>query len=463
MIGFLKRWLGNADRPDTPDPRVPAEPEDPDRRPPAVALASPSATAVPTQTHNLLHRETLVDRRQHLAGVAFSLPRKIHDRIAARVDTVRQSYDAALIRLMAGTALDALDTRPIYLQLSPLSLGDPGLDHLPAQRITLILDGPAEGQALQQQLARRRAQGWQIGWRLSRHLPAVVDGNAVQDLVQVDVAHFDGLQLKDLATRLKKLPVPPGTAVPPLIACSLQSDDDFQLCHQAGFDLFQGAFVLARENWQPPRSDIDRMRIFQLLNLIRSGAEAGDIADCLRTDPVITFKLLRYINSPALGLQKEITSIGQGLMALGREKFYRWLSLLLFDAKAPGYRERALTEQALVRARFMEALASEGAVSAQEEALFLTGLFSVIDGLLGRPLGEILVQVSLPEPTRQALLGEPGPIRTALDLTIALETGDVERGADLAEACGIADERLARCLVDALAWSQQVTRSSDAS
>jgi EAL and modified HD-GYP domain-containing signal transduction protein len=43
------------------------------------------------------------------------------------------------------------------------------------------------------------------------------------------------------------------------------------------------------------------VRVFTLLNLLRSDTEVGAIAEELKHDPVLSFKLLRYINSPADG------------------------------------------------------------------------------------------------------------------------------------------------------------------
>ncbi len=66
-----------------------------------------------------------------------------------------------------------------------------------------------------------------------------------------------------------------------------------------------------------------------------------------------------------------------------------------------------LTEQALTRAFFLESLAGLGKVPKDKDALFILGLFSMLDLLMGMPMAELLEQTQLPEALHQALLGQP--------------------------------------------------------
>jgi EAL and modified HD-GYP domain-containing signal transduction protein len=142
-------------------------------------------------------------------------------------------------------------------------------------------------------------------------------------------------------------------------------------------------------------------------------------------------------------------------MLLGRDRFFRWLSLLLFDSKKPGYQENVLTEQALTRARFMEMLAGKGRVPANGDQLFLTGLFSLISVMLEQPLEVVLKQVALPEPVASALRDLPGAMRDALSLAIIIESGDGEISTAAAQ-CGVDAYAVTRLMIEALSWSQAI-------
>jgi len=220
-----------------------------------------------------------------------------------------------------------------------------------------------------------------------------------------------------------------------------------------------GPFVSSRENWHPAKSEINRLKVFEALNMIRSGAEFNAIAESLRTDPILTFKLLRYINSPGIGLQQKVNEIQQALLIMGRDRFYRWLSLLLFDFNQPGYREHILQEQALTRARFMELLAGKGNLPAASDQLFITGLFSLMDIMIGLPISNVLKQVSLPEAATAALKGETGTMLDALTLVIAVESANADEMDAAAAHCGLDAAIVSSLMIEALAWSQQVVAS----
>jgi c-di-GMP phosphodiesterase len=298
-----------------------------------------------------------------------------------------------------------------------------------------------------------QARGFKVGCYL-RPAQELEEVFAICDFVQISIPAYDGLQIADWVRRLRKRDSKTPVA---LIAADIESSDDFQVCFRAGFDYFHGSFVNRREDWHPPRANVDRGRIMQVLGQLRSGVEGGELAKTIRQDPVVTYKLLRYINSSANGLEQEITSIEQSLLLLGRERFYRWLSLLLFDVQKAGYIERVLTEQALVRASLLERLGrrtrQDGIVPDQ---LFLTGLFSLLEKMIEGPLDETLARVSVPPAVSEALLAGSGPLAPFLNLAIACEKGDQEAISSWAAACqtdapGVNEEMLA-----ALVWANEV-------
>jgi len=144
------------------------------------------------------------------------------------------------------------------------------------------------------------------------------------------------------------------------------------------------------------------------------------------------------------------------LILLGRDRFYRWLSLLVFDFKQLGYQGRILNEQSLTRARFMETLAGRGHIPECPDQLFLIGLFSLLDVIMNQPLENVLQQVSLPEAVASALYGKPGATSDALSLGIAIESAATDDIATAATRCGLDEKIVTGLMIDALAWTQQV-------
>lgn len=433
----------------------------------ANAGASEPGESVPA--HSFVSREPVLGRNEQIVGYEFNLHERTQLRLQGRKDLLQKVYDDALLRNLTSLGVTTLlGTRLAFVRLSPASLDNPLLKKLPAKNTVLMIT-PArqvlDSVAIASHLNVLRQAGFACGWlirnsQFAEHPGLLALAASSADYVQIETAGFDGMEIKIL---LKSLALERPSELPKikLIANDLSSYDEFNLCFQGGFDYFLGKFVTSRENWHPPKSDINRLRVIESLNLLRSGAEFDQIATQLKLDPVLTFKLLRYLNSPVMGLQSPVTTIEKALIVLGRENFYRWLSLLLFDIKAPGYRERVVTEQALARGYFLESMAGQGRVPAQKDQLFILGLFSMLELLMGQPMSAILAQTRLPEPVHAALLDQPSPYRDALLLAIAAEGLSPDECEQQAEICGLSAMQVSLFAVEALTWANEVTAMNE--
>ena len=453
MTGFFKRLMGKG----APDPT------------PEMPVAASAPPAMPDgrkeeQAPSFACREPLLDRKERIAGYQFSMPEEVEQRLQTDFEFLPRIYDDAVLRNLTALGDDALlGPRVAFVRLSPESLDNPRIHKLPTMNTVLMLAPVRKepvAETIQPQVAALRQAGYATGWLLRQpqvaQFPRLPELAAAADYVQIDATGFTGMDLKEL---LKSIAALRPAELPKLrlIAGGLNSFDEFNLYFRAGLDLFLGRFVTQRENWHPPASNINRVRVFTLLNLLRSDAEVGGIAEELKHDPVLAFKLLRYINSPLMGLMSPVTGLDKALILLGREKFYRWLSLMLFDFKSPGYKERVLTEQALSRAAFLERLAGQGTVPAQADWLFILGLFSNLDLLMGQAMVDLLLQAKLPAPVHDALLGEAGPFGDALQLAIAAEGQspiELQRHAAL---CGLHALPVSQCAMQSLAWAHEIS------
>jgi EAL and modified HD-GYP domain-containing signal transduction protein len=455
VFGILRKFFGNgsqaAARPETPSDF---------ERLNAIAPLKTKESGMAADNRNFVCREAILDRQEKIAGYEFSLSERLQSRLNEKSLLLHKVYDDALLRNLALHDIHALlGKRIAFVHLSPASLLNPLIERMSPDNMVLVLDGgdtPSLPPDMAEAMASHRRRGMRIGWLLRKPQAQITPLIADADMLQIDALAFDGLQIRSVMRELSGLRTA-GLPKAAFIARNLQTFDDFNLCFNGGFDFFQGPFVTSRENWRAPKSDVDRLHFITLLNLVRQGAEYDVIADHMRQEPVMTFKLLRYLNSPLLGLQQKITSVSQALLIIGRDKFYRWLSLLLFSVRDQGYRERILAEQALTRGRFLESLAGQGGIPPVANDLFLLGLFSLLDVLLGLPLAEIVARVQLPEPVRDALLGQASAWRDALDLAMAYESGDEARLGDAAARCGIDAGRVTEAALEALGWTREIT------
>ena len=160
----------------------------------------------------------------------------------------------------------------------------------------------------------------------------------------------------------------------------------------------------------------------------------------------------RYINSVGFGLGAEIQSLRHAVTMLGYSPLYRWLSLLLATASTDSH-AAVLMQTAIVRGRFAE-LAGQGILPKNEaENLFVVGMFSLLDRLLGMPMEEVLAKIQLAEPVAQALLTRDGMYGPFLALAEACELNNGNIAA-LADSLFISARQVNEAHMAALLWAQ---------
>jgi EAL and modified HD-GYP domain-containing signal transduction protein len=272
---------------------------------------------------------------------------------------------------------------------------------------------------------------------------------ALADFLFVDIGEHDIPSIRSQLDAAGK-----GMASKMFVASNIKTREEFHVCTKLPFSMYQGAFITSRENWSTPKMDASRLKIVQLLNKMRSEAEVAELSALIRQDPALSFKVLRYINSPGIGLLQKVSTIEQALMVMGRQQLYRWLTLLMFTSGEAHGLDRALLENALVRARLSELLAETALPPYERDELFVAGVFSLLDVLLASPMASVLKQVCLPPLVNEVLIHRTGKYAPYLNLAIACEQHDAENIAALSEAIGLDARQVNKLHIEALVWAQ---------
>lgn len=432
----------------------------------AVAVSLPAAPALAgdAEPPPTVSRMILLDRTAHILGYEFvSRSGTLGGRVADQYN--QKVSDQGLVRTVLGMGADRIaQFREIWLSLGEPAITDSLLDALPAQA-TLILvrlsgHGAASADAIQQAKILR-GKGFRFGLLGFADRDADIEWLSLVDVVSLDIGSYAPEEL--VATLNLLHGRQPGLKV---LARRIDSYEEYEYCMAKGFDCFSGKFLTHRENWPPqPPLNPDRVRLCNLLNELRNGADLSDIAVSLKLSPELSYRFLRYINSAGMGVATNIGSIEQGVLYLGREKLYRWFTLLLFTGGDGQLTDAALLEQALVRGRMME-LMGDSLPHVQREELFVTGLFSVLDVLLRVPLDIAIRPLQLPPSVRQAILESTGPYSGFLKLAKVseeCEDGDIGETSltevsvtALAAELGFSVEQVNSHHLGALAWARQL-------
>ncbi len=268
--------------------------------------------------------------------------------------------------------------------------------------------------------------------------------------MRFDISRSDALELgKEIVALLKE-------TVRPLIAVGVNSEEHLEACRKLAFNYFEGYYFARPRLSAPHRLDNHRLKVIELLNLVRRHAEIKELEASVKHDAAITYKILRYINSPVNALQQEIRSIAHAMTLLGYDQLYRWLTLLLFASDKADPRSHLLLKNALVRARMVELLGGEKISGSDRDGLFLVGILSMLDALLNVPMEKALDGFHLPQQVSMALLKGEGIYAPYLDLAIACEESEQESIELLAAVCGLDAARVNAAHVDALVWAEEV-------
>lgn len=243
-----------------------------------------------------------------------------------------------------------------------------------------------------------------------------------------------------------------------MLAEKIETYDEFLEAKDLGYTYFQGYFFcrpLMIASQRLPESKIASLRLLQELH--RPDVEIPQLEEIIKTDVSMSYKLLRYVNSAFFGLRQEVHSLRQALSLLGLRNVKKWATLLslaqLGDEKTP-----ELVCMSLIRARFAELLVADTPYAKQDQDAFLVGMFSLLDALVDKPMDEVISDIPLADPIKDALLGKENTLRSVRDMILAYERTDLETFETARSTIGVPQERVPTLYLDSVEWAQAILR-----
>ncbi|PIE20594.1 MAG: signal protein [Neptuniibacter caesariensis] len=237
-----------------------------------------------------------------------------------------------------------------------------------------------------------------------------------------------------------------------LLADKVETKEELRKCHELGFTLFQGYFLSRPEPVKGKKLGSSKVLLMQMMvELQNPQATAQSVEQIVINDPLLTYRILRVVNSAAFTLNREVESLSHAISLLGFDQIRKWVSLFLVTDTQEKPEE--LTRSMLARGRMCELLAE---MLGRDRPInnFITGLFSKLDVLLDMELSELLEQVPLHHDIKAALLNRSGELGQILDQVCHYEEGDFE-SMDL-----LLDQSFYEAAYrHSLTWSQQVMQT----
>ena len=399
---------------------------------------------------NFIVREPLLDPKQKVVGYELAWQKKGKDVAEPTADELE-----ALVGFVAGQLNDEehgwlLRDKILFLDAVPALLSTDALYAMPTEFTVLTLT--RRDLANEDTLAAVRGlRAGGIGICLRGADLAKLDANLIPDLSYIEVRFAADV---NVAAQAKMYAALKHSAVR-MVGRPVNTWEDYDACAALGLDAFVGKLHLTpRPSSNPKGMNPAQATILQLMDLVNKNEDIKKIEDVLKRDPTLSYKLLRYINSAGFGLRREVESLKQALVMMGYTPLYRWLSVLLATASTSGY-SPVLMETAIIRGRLTELLGERHLPKGTSENLFVTGMFSLLDRLLGVPMDEVLKTVQLPKAVCEALLTRGGEYGPYLALAEACELSSDLVGS-IAANLHISPEEVNIAHLSSLAWAQSI-------
>ncbi|WP_028304620.1 EAL and HDOD domain-containing protein [Oceanospirillum maris] len=390
-----------------------------------------------------LARQAITDRNLNLVGYEL-LYRRNQTATAAEVQDHLQAsarvYSLALLDLGVGQLGSGL---PITINVPQFWLEQDDLFPTVTSKVVLeILEQVEPSPKVIQSLKKLREKGYIIA--LDDFVLTESNRVLIQcaQWIKLDTHDYGQEELKERVQQLKAYPVK-------LVAEKIESWQEFRDLEAMGFDYFQGFFLSRPRVFKGHQAHSSQVVLLELLQqLYREDMNVDLLVDTIVTDPGMTYRLLRHINSAGYMFKKEISSLHQAVVILGQERLRSMVSLLLWS-KSP-HRSSSQLPSILVRAKSCEELAKFHNLE-QVQSCFTVGTLSNLHLALGMEAQEMAEQLKLEPIIAQGLLGKgiPGEI---LQLAIAYEQGDW----DAMEQSPWYRPEVNTCFFDAITWADTV-------
>ena len=245
-----------------------------------------------------------------------------------------------------------------------------------------------------------------------------------------------------------------------IIAAPVNTIDEFDSAIADNCDLFVGNFYT---NLRPAQQKSVLMPIkanlIRLLNMVRSDSfEFHEVETVVRQDPALTVSLMRFINSPYIGVRFRVRSIRQAVTLLGQDEVRKWSTAAVMRSLGTD-RPGEWTRLSLIRAKAAENLAPAFRMEDQAPSLFLTGLFTLLDVMVDMTMVQALGMISVSEQIRDALLRKPSPYLHVLEFLLAHEQADWKTVMEYMEKYNIGVEQVYKAYIDAMGWYSDLLAS----
>ncbi|MGM0845349.1 MAG: EAL and HDOD domain-containing protein [Bacillota bacterium] len=247
-----------------------------------------------------------------------------------------------------------------------------------------------------------------------------------------------------------------------LLAEKVETRKDFEEAKKRGYALFQGFFFskpVVLSTYDVPVYFHSYYEIIQSLEL--SEPSMDRIAELIEQDISLSYKLLKLINSPAYRPKHKISSIRQAIILLGLIEIQRWIYVLAIRdmTGSTGQISEEVIKLCLTRAKMCELISTKVLDDPVPSSYFLTGMFSLMEDIIGQPIEKVLKDMPLQDDICDALKGKKNNLKKVLELVTAIETADWEKADNVGMNIRLTQSEYNHFYVQSCQWAESLLKA----
>lgn len=263
------------------------------------------------------------------------------------------------------------------------------------------------------------------------------------DIIKIDLMGCNRDTLVNDVNKLKEFNLK-------LLAEKVETQEEFELCKQLGFDYYQGYFFSKPKVMSGTSLKANRVSLMKMLATLQDpNCKVTELETLISQDISISYKILRILNSALYNLPREIDSIKQAIVILGLKTIRDWLTVITLTNIDDKPHE--LLQVCLQRARMLQSLS--GIAGMNKDAGFTAGLFSSLDALMDQPMEKLMGELPLADEIRDAILEHEGALGSLLETVLHYERGEWQ---DIKTDKPLPNE-LSESYFESLSWATELT------
>lgn len=405
-------------------------------------------------------RQPILTKKQEVFAYELLYRNNKHDNLYANLDSDQATSEVINSFLQIGIE-ELSDGKPCFVNFTETLLENTVPTFLqPELMVVEILETVRPTEKIIENCMKLKAQGYKIALDDFELVENDINFNkliSLADIIKIDIQKTNRFEQLKIMNELQNRNIV-------FLAEKVETRGEFEQCLYDGYSYFQGYFFSKPVILSSKDIPVFNHNLYIIISeLSKEDPDIDRLSNIIESDVSLSYKLLRLLNSPSIGLVYKIKSIKQAIVLLGLIELRKWVYVLSFreqlEKTDPVIDE--VIKLSLTRAKASELISLHIGKRKESSSMFLMGLFSLVEPIFKKPLEEILQKLPLDQEIKDSLLGLETSLTPVRDLVFAAEKGEWNKVGPLVKELGINAENYNDLYKKSLMWAKEVMDGND--